>query len=185
MYGASTQHVPTRTQISNLELETHTWYSIIILYLTSACTVHSNIYGLCNFCWVRYLTAVDSILSTFSAIQIYHHLTSVHIEIPRSIRLLTRNCSSIGEEPNFQGSLIFTSIISLATSCKVSHAEQSSVISFTNVLQGHETVVLVCCTIEREPDISQTWEKRDCYFNHSPYGNLGRLRGGGGSSQKL
>ena len=39
-----------------------------------------------------------------------------------------------------------------ATSREVSHAEEGSII-FTNVLQGHETVVLVCCTTEREPDI--------------------------------
>ena len=35
-----------------------------------------------------------------------------------------------------------------ATSSQVSSAEQGSIIRFTNVLQGHETVVLVCCTIQ-------------------------------------
>ena len=38
-----------------------------------------------------------------------------------------------------------------ATSSLVSHTEQGS-ITFTNLLQGHKTVVLVYCTIEWEPD---------------------------------
>ena len=44
-----------------------------------------------------------------------------------------------------------------ATSSEVSHTEQSSII-FSNVFQGHKTVVLVCCTIEWEPYIPCTWE---------------------------
>ena len=54
-----------------------------------------------------------------------------------------RNSSSIGEEPVPYGASIRRS----ATSSLVSQAEQS-IITFTNILQVHKTVVLVCSTSE-------------------------------------
>ena len=65
--------------------------------LTSACCVHSNVYGLCNIHWIRYLTAVDPSHSTSSAVHKYHTLISGSVEIP----LLTTagNFSSIGKVP--------------------------------------------------------------------------------------
>ena len=47
-----------------------------------------------------------------------------------------------------------------ATSSQVSQAKQGSIL-FTNVLQGHNTVVLVCCTIQWEQDITCTQKVRD------------------------
>ena len=80
----------------------------------------------------------------------YYHLTSVTVETPRYT--LTGNSSFIGKEPA-------SSIRSLATSSLVSSAEQGIII-FTNVLQDHVTVVLVCCISECDPDITYTWEGR-------------------------
>ena len=123
--------------------------------LTPACWVHSNVDVLENTLWIRYLTAVDPILSTSSAVQKYHHLTSGSVEI----QWLTTagNSSSIGEEPVPFGRPILTSIRWSATSSLVSYTVKG-IIPFTNVLQGHTTVVLVCSTIEWEPDITCTWE---------------------------
>ena len=165
--------------------------------LTCACWVHSNVYVLGNIHWIRYLTAVDPILSTLSAVQTYHHLISGSVEI--WLLTLAENSSSIGKVPVPFGRLILISIrwsatsslvsytekgivisftnvlqgyttvvpfgrlilISIrwsATSSLISYTEKGIVISFTNVLQGYTTVVLVCCTIEWEPDITCTWE---------------------------
>ena len=125
--------------------------------LTSACCVHSNVYGLCNIHWVRYHTAVDPLHSTSSAVQNYSHLTSVFVEIP--LLLFIWNSSIIGIEPDPQGRPS-ASIRPSATSSEVSHTEQGTT-SFSNVLQGQTTVVLVCCIIEWEPDITCTWEESD------------------------
>ena len=123
--------------------------------LTPACCVHSNVYVLVDVHWIRYLAAVDPILSTSSAVQTYHHLISGSVEIP----LLTTagNSSSIGKEPVPIASPIFSNIrwTRFATSSLVSYTVQGII---PNVLQGHTTVVLVCCTIEWEPDITCTWE---------------------------
>ena len=123
--------------------------------LTSACWVHSNVYALVNIRWIRYFTAVDSLHSTSFPVHTYDHLTSVPVKIPFFIK--TGNSTSIGKEPVSYDRPIFTSIKWLATSSEVSHAEQG-LITFTNVLQGHTTVVLVCCTIKWEPDITCIWE---------------------------
>ena len=125
--------------------------------LTSACCVHSNVYGLENIPWIRYHTAVDSIHSTSSTVQVYYHLTSAPVEIPQVT--FTRNSSSIWKEPVPKHKYIFNGIRISATSIKGSSAEQG-MIPFTNVLQGHETVVLVCCTIEWEPHITCTWSEQ-------------------------
>ena len=123
---------------------------------TNVCCVHSNIYGLGNIHWIRYLTAVDSFHSTSSAIHTYHWMTSVSVHIP----LVTygRNSSSIGKEPVPKLRPIFNSKRTSTTSSLVSPAEQGGIIFSTNPFQGHVTVVLVCCIIEWEPDITCTWE---------------------------
>ena len=121
--------------------------------LTSACCVHSNVYGLDDIHWIRYLTAVDPIHSTSSTMQSYHHLTSDSVEIPLSTS--AGNSSFIGKKPVPCGR---SSIRRSATSSEVSPAEQGSIIVITNVLQGHITVVLVCYISEGEPDITCTWE---------------------------
>ena len=121
--------------------------------LTSACCVHSNVYGLGNIHWIKYLTVVDPLHSTSSAVQIYFHLTSVPL-LP-----FIGNTSVIGKVPDPQGRPS-DSIRTSATISEVSHTEQS-ITSLTNVLQGHTTVVLVCCTFEWEPDIPFTWEESD------------------------
>ena len=101
-----------------------------------------------NIYWIRYLTAVDPLLSTSSAVQTYHHLTSGSVEIP--LLNTAKNSSFIGEEP--------VRFASLVTSSLVTYAVQG-IITFTNVLQEHNTVVVVCCTIEWEPDITCTWKQ--------------------------
>ena len=65
--------------------------------LTSVCWVHSNIYVLDKTKSIRYHTSIDPFCSTSSAMQMYHHMTSVSVEIPPFI--WTGNSSSIGEEP--------------------------------------------------------------------------------------
>ena len=123
--------------------------------LTSACCVYSNVYGLDDIHWIRYLTAVDPIHSTSSTMQSYHHLTSDSVEIP--LNTSAGNSRSIRKEPVPYGKPC-TSIRRSATSSEVSPAEQGSIIVITNVLQGHITVVLVCYISEGEPDITCTRE---------------------------
>ena len=128
--------------------------SAVHVLLTSAGWVHSNVYGLYLIHCIRYLTAVEPFLSTSSAKQTYHHLTSGSVEIP--LATWTGNSSSIGKEP------VPNSITTRrsATISYISSAEQA-IITFTNVLQSNDTVVLVDCTIEWEPDITCTREERN------------------------
>ena len=95
---------------------------------------------------------VDPLLSTSSALHTYHRLIPVSVEVPDYcfVNNIIGNSSFIGEEPVSGDKPSFTSFTSSrlsATSSEVSFTEQGNII-FTNVLQGHETVVLVCCTIE-------------------------------------
>ena len=124
----------------------------------SVCTVQPNIHGLDNIHCIRYLTAVDSIHSTFLVVQTYYHVTSCSVDVP----LVTRNSSSIGEKPVPHRDLYFTSIRMPATITQVSHTQQG-IITFTNALQGHMTVVLVCCTSVFKPDA--TWMKSRMLHN--------------------
>ena len=124
--------------------------SVQIISLTTACVVHSNVYFLDNIHWIGYLTAVDPLHSTSSAVQTYHHVTSGSVEFPPSIS--AGKSSFIRKEP------VSTNIRGWATSSEVSHADQG-IIPFINVLQGHTTVVQVCCTSEWEPNIPCTWWK--------------------------
>ena len=117
--------------------------------LTSVCCVNSNGYCLGNTCCIRYRTTVDSSHSTSPAVQTYHTSTSASENIPPDT--IARNSSSIGEEPVPYGITIRMS----TTSRLVSYTEQDT-ITFTNVLQGHKTVVLVGCTSEPEPDVTFT-----------------------------
>ena len=115
--------------------------------------VHANVYGLYNIHCIRYLTAVGSLHSTSSALQAYHHVASVSVKAP--VVTTARNSSSIGEVPVPIG-VPLTSIRILATIMVVSYAEQG-MITFSNVLQEHKTVVLVCFTFEFKLDA--TWMK--------------------------
>ena len=115
--------------------------------------VHSNVYGLSNILVIRYLTAVGSLHSTSSALQAYHHVTSGSVKVP--VVTTARNSSSIGEVPVPIG-VPLTSIRILATIMVVSYAEQG-MITFTDVLQEHKTVVLVGFTFEFKLDA--TWMK--------------------------
>ena len=126
--------------------------------LTTTCCVHSNVNGLVNTCWIRYLTTVDPLHSTSSALHMYLHVTSGSVEIP--LLTVTGNSSFIGKKPVSWGRSSLN-IWMLATSTEISYTEQGIIIPFTNVLQGHTTVVLVCCTIEWEPDITCTWKESD------------------------
>ena len=137
--------MPNKAQIPSW-----TWNS----YLTSACVVHSNVHGLGSIHWIKYFTAVDPFHFTFSAVHLYHHLTSGSIEVPW---IPTGNSSATGKEPV---SWRIFSIRRSATSSQVCHAKQGNIL-FTNVLQGHETVVLVCCTIQWEQDITCMQKVRD------------------------
>ena len=140
-------HHNTNSTIPVTTLLQHKHCSIIIYVpLTSACCVHSNVYGLSDIQLIKYLTAVNSILSTSPPLQKYYHLISGSAEVP--LVIAGRNFSSIREEPIPKGRLF-------ATSRVLSHTEQATN-TFTNILQGHKTVVPVCCTIEREPNTS-TW----------------------------
>ena len=69
--------------------------------LTSACWVHSNVYGLVNIHCIRYHTVVDPFHSTSSAVHTYHHLISGSVEVP--LVPWSRNPSFIGKEPVSQG----------------------------------------------------------------------------------
>ena len=124
--------------------------------LTSACCVYSNIYGLSDIHCIRYLTVVNSIHSTSPPVQKYHHMISGSVHVP--VSSTTTNSSSIGEVPVPSDTPHGTR---LATNRLFSSAEQGSIITYTNVLKGHITVVLVYCTIEWEPDITDTWKGRD------------------------
>ena len=66
--------------------------------------------------------------------------------------------SSMGKEPVPFARPFFTSIGMSATSSLVSYTAQGPTIPSTDVLQSHTTVVLVCCTIKWEPDITCTYE---------------------------
>ena len=85
---------------------------------------------------------VDPIHSTSSAVQTYHHLTSVSEEI--CIVTRAEDSSFIGKKPARSH---ITSKGRVATRSLIGHAQQG-ISLFTNVLQGHKTVVLVGCTIE-------------------------------------
>ena len=121
--------------------------------------VHSNVYGLYNILCIRYLTAVDSLLSTSSALQAYRHVTSCSVKVP--VVTTARNSSSIGEEP-VPSDTPLTSIRISATIIVVSYAEQG-ITTFTDVLQEHKTVVLVCYTLEFKLDA--TWMKSKMLHN--------------------
>ena len=122
-----------------------------LLTSRSVCSiVHSNVYGLVNIHCIRYHTVVDSFHSTLPPLQKYHTLTSSSMKVP--LYTTARNSSSIGEEPVPPGINNGKS----ATSSQVSYTQQG-IITFTNVLQEHNTIVLVVCTSEYEP---HTWEGR-------------------------
>ena len=112
-----------------------------------------------------YLTTVDPIHSTSSAMHTYHHVTSGSVEIP--LLTITDNSSFIGKEPVSWG----RSTPNNATSSEISYTEQG-ITPFANVLQGHTTVVLVCCTFEWEPHITCKWEESDTNVTTLIYSNL-------------
>ena len=122
----------------------------LLTSLSVCSTVQSNVYGLGDIHCIKYHTVVDSFHSSSPPLQTYHTLTSCSVKV----RLVTTalNSTSIGKEPVPYG--IYPNGISKrrsATSSQVSYTEQG-IIPFTNVLQECDTVVLVCCTIEYEPD---------------------------------
>ena len=121
--------------------------------------VHTNVYNLSNILCVRYLTAVGSLHSTSSALQVYHHVTSGSVKVP--VVTTARNSSSVGEVPVPTGRPP-TSIRISATIMVVSYAEQGMT-TFMDVLQEHKTVVLVCFTLEFKPDA--TWMKSKMLHN--------------------
>ena len=135
---------------------TQIWWLVFCWPLTrlNACWVHSNVHGLGDIHCISDNTAVDPFNSTSSAVHMYHHLTSASEET--WLTSWTGNPTSIGEIPVPYGIPHFRR---LATSSVVSYAEQG-ITTFTNILQGHDTVVLVCCTIEWELNITCTWEGR-------------------------
>ena len=122
------------------------------LALTSACWVHSNVYGLENIHCIRYHTTVDSIHSTSPPVKKYCTRTSCPADVPQTTTCW--NSSSIGKEPVPYDRPSFTSIRRSTTSRLVSHTEQG-IIPFTNLLQAHKTVVLVGCTSEPETDCTR------------------------------
>ena len=132
-------------------------------WLTSS-IVHSNVYGLDNIHCIMYNTTVDSLCSTSSAVQAYHHVTSGSMKVP--LVTTARNSSSIGEEPVPNDRPHFTSIRTPTTITKVSNAEQS-LTAFTDVLQGNNTVVMVGYTIEYKLDT--TWMDEE--LNNAPQGH--------------
>ena len=89
--------------------------------LTNVCCVNSNVYDLHNIHWIRYLTAVDPILSTSSAVQTNHHVTSASVDM--ATNGLGGNSGFIWEIPVSYGRPISTSIRMMATSSEVSYAE--------------------------------------------------------------
>ena len=117
------------------------------LPLTSTCCVHSNVHSLCHIHCIRYHTTVDSCHSTSPAMHKYYHLISGYVEVPLCANCIvnnsTGNSSFIGEEPVPYAMSHFTSKMLTATSSFISYAEQG-ISPFTNVLQGHQTVVLIC-----------------------------------------
>ena len=116
--------------------------------LTSYSLIHSYVYSLINTCCIGYFTAVNSINPAPPPVHTYHHFTSVSVEIPLYVCCIinnpTGNSSSIGKEPVPYNRRLY------ATSSLVSFAEQSINTLFTNVLQGHNTIVVVCFIFELE-----------------------------------
>ena len=136
--------------------------------LTSVCWVHSNVYGLSNIHCIRYHTTVDSLHSTSPAMHKYYHLISGYVEVPLCANCIVNNCTgkstSIQEEPVPYAMPHFTSKMLTATSSIISYAEQG-ISPFTNVLQGHKTVVLICYTSQKIPDtLTCTWEGNMPYW---------------------
>ena len=86
--------------------------------LTTACCVNSNVYGLHNIHWIRYLTPVDPILSTSSAVQTNHHVTSASVGM--ATNGLGGNSGFIWEKPVSCDRPISTSIRMMATGSEVS-----------------------------------------------------------------
>ena len=84
--------------------------------LTSVCRVHSNVYGLGNIHWIRYVTAIDPILSTSFALHKDHHLTSGSVKVPVCTFSTSINPSPIWEKPVTHVSPHSTSVRTLATS---------------------------------------------------------------------
>ena len=101
---------------------------------------------------------VDSVHSTFPAVHTHHTRTSVSVEVPyvklpiaivvyiAIVKYSVGNSSPIGVMPVSQDHP--TRRLRTSTACYVvSHTVQGITI-FTNILQGYETVVLVCCISE-------------------------------------
>ena len=84
--------------------------------LTSACCIHSNVYGLGNIHCIRYHTRVHSSYSTSPPVHVFHHLTWGTVEIPPYAWCCTGKCSTIGEGPISHGRPHFTGIRMSATS---------------------------------------------------------------------
>ena len=112
-------------------------FSISVLFLTSVCSVHSNIHGLVNTCCIGYLTAVDSSHFPSPAMQAYHTRTSASVELP----LLTTVCNSstIGVVPITQDMPIWR--LGTSTAHSVISQTEKWVKIFTNIVQGCESMV--------------------------------------------
>ena len=82
------------------------------------------------------LTVVDPIHFTSSTVQTYDQFSGS--------AKITGSFSSIGKEPVPYS----PSVILATTRSFISYAEKGIVIAITNVLQGDETIVLVCCIFE-------------------------------------
>ena len=103
---------------------------------------------------------VDSILKISSALHLYHHMTSSSMEVP--LCTTVRNSASIGEVPVPYGRPCdILSIRRLATTRLVSYAEQG-VIILANVVYSHKAIVLVGCSVEREPDTCNSGKEYHC-----------------------
>ena len=78
----------------------------------------------------------------------------INVEIAKSTTGgISGNFRSIGIKPvPYDGPIFILTMLS-PTSSWVCNAEKG-IIPFTNVLQGHDTVILVCCTIEWELNIT-------------------------------
>ena len=123
--------------------------------LTCACCVHCNVCSLLITLFIKYLTVVDSIHTTSSPVQKYHHMISCSVEVP--LATTARNSSSIGKEPVPLGFLHNgISIRRSTTRSIVSGTVQGITVIIINVLHSHNTVVIEYCTFECEPNFTQT-----------------------------
>ena len=102
-----------------------------------------------NYCWFTLVQVLAHVTphAVYSIMLESHLLQHNHCNSPVVAKYTPMNMVWVTNMHCIRFCMRSTIIITMATSSYVSHAEQV-IITSTNVLQGHNTVVLVCCISE-------------------------------------